>query len=423
MEKILLDNIKIDRNKVEFVFSVSDGLETFFSGTPFVIDYPVELESVPKSILAIPFVCNVLPIAWLTNSMLILPELDKDFFDCIPQVKKGYETIFPESMFAGKICPDKIVENTIRGTSSGVFFSGGLDATQTLVTHFSEQPHLISIWGSDIRYDNEAGWKNVHDGIAEIAKRFSLPDVVIRSAFRLFDNERELNEAFEEQLKDNWWHGVKHGLALLGHAAPYAWLAGLQKIYIASSNCPADGIVRCASNPLTDNHVRFAGCRVFHDGYEFSRQDKAHNVVKFSKETGREISLHACWQSQTGNNCCGCEKCYRTMTAIIIEGGEPEKFGFLNARKFMPAMQSYLVEGKRLTPHLAEHHWLHIQNRLAENMELLQESPYLQDVKWIAKVNFRKIDRVKMPLFYRLRSWLANHKFYQNLHELKERLK
>ena len=187
---------------MEYGFAVSEGLQQYFSGDPFVIHYPVEIDSVPGSILAIPFVCNVLPIVWLTDSILVLPELDKDFFDCIPYVKKGYETMFPESVFAGGVCPDKLVENTINGDGCCAFFSGGLDATQTLVSHFQEKPHLISIWGSDIQYDNEIGWQKVHDGIADIATRFSLPDVVIRSAFRQFDNEAVLHETFKEQLKD-----------------------------------------------------------------------------------------------------------------------------------------------------------------------------------------------------------------------------
>lgn len=421
MERVSLNTIKIDQNKVEYIFSVSDGLKKYFSGKPFVIEYPMSLETVPDGVLAVPFVCNVLPIVWLTDSKLILPELDKDFYNCIPEVKKGYETMFPESVFAGQVCPERVVECRTTGDGCGAFFSGGLDATQTLVSHFDEKPHLISIWGSDIRYDNEVGWKAVHDGIAETAQRFGLADVVIRSTFREFDDEGVLHGTFIEQLKDGWWHGVKHGLGLLGHAAPYVYINGLSTIYIASSNCPADGLVRCASSPLTDNHVRFAGCGVVHDGYEFSRQDKAHNVVTFSKENRNEITLHACWQSQSGRNCCHCEKCYRTMTAIIVEGGNPENFGFLEARKTMPAMRACLIGGKQLTPFLAESQWIHIQNRLIENKGLLAVNPFLKSIQWITTTDFHHIERAKMPLSYRLRVKLSSFKFYRMLHRLKEK--
>lgn len=423
MEEIRLQAVIVEGSALRYQFSVTEGLEKFFSGKPFVIEYPVDISGVPEAVLTVPFVSNVLPIVWLTDSKLILPALDKDFFDCIPNVKKGYETMFPESVFAGEVCPGKIVECGQKGSGCAALFSGGLDATQTLVSHFDEKPHLISIWGSDIEYSNEAGWKAVHDGIAETAQRFDLPDVVIRSSFRDFDNEGELDRRFFGQLKDGWWHGVKHGLALLGHAAPYACCMGLSTVYIASSNCPADGAVRCASNPLTDNHVRFAVCRVVHDGFEYSRQDKVHNVVEFVRKTGQQVTLHACWQSRSGNNCCRCEKCYRTMMALIAEGAEPEAYGFADTVRSLKNMRTYLIGEKGLTPGLAKRQWRYIRNRLLENQEMLADSSYWPDIRWILAADFENIENEKMPLLYRLRSRLANFRFYQALHRLKERLK
>lgn len=106
----------------------------------------------------------------------------------------------------------------------------------------------------------------------------------MHSTFREFDNEALLNSDFSQTLKDNWWHGIKHSLALLGHIAPYVWKHQINTMYIAASFCKQDGKVRCASDPSIDNQVRFSDCQVVHDGYEYSRQDKIHNLVEFCKK-------------------------------------------------------------------------------------------------------------------------------------------
>lgn len=423
MESITLENIIKKEDTISYVFSFSDGLSNYFSGEQFWIKYPVNIENVPDSIAAVPFVCNVLPIIWLTNSKLCLKELDKAFYDCIPNVRHGYETMFPESVFSGTIVVDSILACEYKSTGQcAALFSGGLDAVNTLINHFDEKPALISIWGSDIRYDNEEGWKAVHDGIAETARRFDLPDAVIRSTFREFDAEGVLHGEFSEQLKDGWWHGVKHGLALLGHAAPYVYLNKLSTVYIASSNCPADGLVRCASSPYTDNHVRYAGCRVVHDGYEYSRQDKAGNVVNFCRETGNIIKLHACWQSQTGSNCGCCEKCYRTMAAIIAEGGNPVEYGFDNAMSTIGHMRYCIAVDHRLSKHLAEHHWHHVRGRILANMDQVKKGPYWKHIRWMEKVDFLRMETIKAPLGYRIRMKLVDKRFYKLLHRLKEKI-
>ena len=424
MEEIVLNSIKKTKNTIAYDFFVSDGLKGYFSGKPFVVEYPECIESVPDAVAAVPFVCNVLPIIWLTNNRLVLKELDRAFFDCIENVKEGYKAMFPESTFAGELCVERIeMCDQIAEGGSAAFFSGGLDAVHTLVSHLDEKPALISIWGSDIQYGNTEGWQKVHSGIEEYARKYNLLDVVIHSSFRLFDNEGALHSKFYEQLKDGWWHGVKHGIGLLGHAAPYAYLHGLSTVYIASSNCPADGPVRCASHPTTDNHVRFANCKVVHDGFEFSRQDKVHNVVGYCKKTGEQLSLHVCWESQSGGNCCCCEKCYRTLTAIVAEGADPREYGFEKADETLSKMQYVLIGQGKLTKSVAKDYWTHIQNRVVENAECLKKLQYWNHIQWIVKADFTRYETLKMPLAYRIRRKLSQYKFYQVLHKIKRIIK
>lgn len=98
-------------------------------------------------------------------------------------------------------------------------------------------------------------------------------------------------------------------------------------VYFASSFTAADkGKITCASDPTIDNFVKFAGSCVVHDGYEFSRQDKVHNIVEFSNKNGIKVPLRVCWKSTGGKNCCQCEKCWRTILELIAEGASAENY-------------------------------------------------------------------------------------------------
>lgn len=420
MKKIIVRNIVKKQNSIQYEFHISKELERFFSGKQFVIEYGENIESVPDSIAIVPFVCNVLPIIWLTDSILIIDEIDKDFYDCIPNVKSGYQSMFPESEFKGGIVVDIIVDNErdLHGNSA-MFYSGGLDSAFTLINHMEEQPILLSIWGSDIGYDNKDGWDKVHFVIKKVAEQFALKQAVIRSSFRVFDNEAELGKQYSAQLKDGWWHGVKHGIGLLGHVAPYAYLHQIEKMYIASTYTSEN--IRCASSPKIDNYMRFCGCEVFHDGFEYSRQQKVKAVVEFAPKEEKELFLHVCWQTQTGTNCCRCEKCYRTIMALLAEGADPAKYGFQEFEKSLKHMK-YVLLGNDSLEHYAvlKGLWVDICNRLKQNKNYIKRKTYYSQIKWLLKINFEQPEKIKKPWDMRLRGFLSKYKFYQKLYVIKK---
>ena len=76
MEIITVENIEIEASKIEVFYEITDGLLQYFDKRQnvFWIEYTENISTIPISIAIVPFVCNVLPIVWLTNSTLILPE-------------------------------------------------------------------------------------------------------------------------------------------------------------------------------------------------------------------------------------------------------------------------------------------------------------------------------------------------------------
>lgn len=421
MNSIKLDQILINHSTVEFDYSISKELKRYFSGKPFIIEYPDSIEEVPKSVLAIPFVCNVLPIIWMTDSILELDEIDKAFYDSIPEFKKGYIQMYPNAEFKGDIKVKKIVENKYPDEKkSAMFYSGGLDSASTLISHLDEKPVLLSIWGSDIKYDNKEGWDLVHSAITEASERFGLEEYVFHSSFREFDNEGELDSEFSKVLGDGWWHGIKHSLALLGHIAPFVFEKKIQKMYIASTLCSDYGFATCASVPQIDNYFKVSSCKVVHDGYELSRQQKANNLVTHLSGTG--FKLHVCWANQSGTNCSTCEKCYRTMANLWAEGASIRQFGFDNSKEKlikMPICISNLPHEARMQMYW----WKDIQKRAQSRRDILKSGSEYKYFKWILLADFDHPETIKAPFSYRMRNRLSHLRFYKKLHVVKERIK
>ena len=144
-------------------------------------------------------------------------------------------------------------------------------------------------------------------------------------------------------------------------------------MYIASSYCLEDGTVRCASDPSIDNYVRFGKCHVVHDGFEFSRQDKLHNIVQFCQKNNTKMKLHVCWETQKGSNGCFCEKCYCTMAGLIVEGANPEEYGFEDVKTALTDMKRKVCSYAQINPQLLVSQWSKLHNRIIENKEYLKK--------------------------------------------------
>lgn len=390
MGKIYLNEIIKSGSNVKYDFSVSDDIKHLFTDEGFSIEYPESIESVPNAVLAVPFVASAVLIAWMTGSELFVKELDKDFCECLPNVKAGLAEMYPAANFGGKL----VVENSVScrptlQSNSGVFFSGGLDATTTLLRHLSEKPYLISLWGADVDYYNDEGWQTVETGLQEVAAAYDLKLLCVHTKFRIFDNAEALSKEFKPQLKSTWWYAVKHGIGIISHAAPLVWLHGFKNLYMASSNCPEDGGAPCASEPRVDNRIKFCGSDVFHDAFELNRQKKAAYICRFHHENPEiPIKLRVCWKSDDGSNCCSCEKCYRTMANLWAEGDDPKDFGFDYSEDALERMYQFMA--LRCTD-LARNSWSYMKERLIENWDALQDKPYRDDLEWIKTFNFRDL--------------------------------
>ena len=396
--KITVTETAKSKNTVLYNFTYSEDLKNYFNpDEKFFIEYGIgdkgelntDIATIPDSILTVPFLCNVLPIAWLLDAEIRVKTVDKSFYESIPEFKNGYINMYPKIDFKGKLIADEIIENKYDTETKNrlTFFSGGVDSFNTLVNHADEKPVLMTLWGADVPFGDITGWNNVKLHIEKTAAQFGVKYCCIKSNFRKFLNEGSLSRLVEKKAGDKWWHGFQHGIGLIGHAAPLAYLFNSDVVYIASTFAAKDaGKVTCASDPTIDNFVRFADSRVIHDGGDSTRPDKIRNIIGYCGKQNKNIKLRVCWQSSGGKNCCKCEKCYRTVMEILAEGYDPNKFGLSYKREDNEKIKRY-IKYKYKVYHTI--HWRHIQQQLRNNSHVVENSP---ELKWIFTFDFEKIN-------------------------------
>lgn len=407
MKKIVVSEINVLGGHLSICYEVTPELEQYFTAERTLeVEYSADISSVPESVLVIPFVCNVLPIAWLADATLEIPQLDKEFYEGIPGLLEGYKNMSPMLEFKGKVRVGQLVDNSYMASDKvGALFSGGVDAFATLIAHAEEKPRLVTLWGADVKLTDIEGWERVKRHAVDTCREFDLPaPLLVRSNFRLLVNEGTLGELVAAS-GDGWWHGYQHGIALLGHATPVAYLERWETLYIASSFTP-DNKAICASDPTIDNMLHLVSTRVWHDQYEYHRQQKVGHIVAHCRATGKAVTLRVCWITSGGTNCCVCEKCQRTIFALLAEGVDPADYGFPNWRMGIAGTQFATPRHCRYTPRRRKV-YAQIQTRFQET------GAYKDDpaINW-----FHFVDFYQTPtLFDRLLDgWLCAKRILRN---------
>ncbi len=389
MNKITISSPRIKDNRITYSYQVEgEWAEAFNLNEEFYIEYNCDISTVPEGIAVVPLICNILPMAWIYDAQIDVPMLDKAFYDCIPNIKRGYMDMHPSIDFKGSINVGEIQENksSLSGRAA-CFFSGGVDAFNTLIMHHDEKPDLVTLWGSDVKLDDFEGWGNVETHVKHTAKKFGVNSITVKSSFRMFLNYNALNKVFKQYAKGNWWHEMQHGIGIISHGAPIAYINGYSTMYIASSYTASDGDYTCASDPTIDNHVRFGQTKIVHDGYHFTRQDKVENIVAFSRKTNIYPTLRVCWISTGGRNCCKCEKCWRTVFALIAEGANPHNYGFDYSNIQMKNAIKVYRRGVRLE-YSELTFYKYIQNRMKEKYTI-KDIP--KELRWFYRTDMNKL--------------------------------
>lgn len=382
MGKIILEKLTVSNDRVDYRFTVTEDLKPLFHAPLHLFaQYDRCIEHIPESILVIPFLGNVMQIAWLTDAEVCVDKVDRTFYDSLQRLRDAYQKMYPNCPLGGALlaaCEDNAA---LAAGKSAQMFTGGMDAVTTFIRHADEKPLLILEYGfyqgtlvGQGAYSNdeksERNFTSDRSAAEAFAQAHGTRAAFIRANYGTFINSAAIDKRYAAKLGDNFWHGLHHAMAILGAAAPVAYLEDIRTLYIASS-FSVGNTYPCASDPTTDNEFRFAGTSVVHDGYEMTDQDKARTVAAYQKKTNAPLPLRVC--SWNDHNCCDCEKCLRRILQLNAEGADPHNFGFAYEHSLLDTTKAYLRKEIQFFTQKNTDKWGRIITRMGENYDELFE--------------------------------------------------
>lgn len=343
MSSLTIKNIKIENygQKVLYDYDISPDIKQYFNEN-FFIEYDIDVSDVPKSILVIPFVANLLPISWFVGFDIVLDNLDFEFYNCISTIKEVFANEFPQILKnkSQVICAN-LEKNHSSTEKSAMLFSGGVDAYATYLKNKSNNPDLILIRGAEIPVDDKVQWERAKYNVESEAFLLNNFKHYISMNCREFYSYRVL----ELVTGGGWWGVIQHGLCLICALAPISQKLGYGTVKIAATHSNQFRMF-WGSMPEIDENIRWADTKVRHDGFDMSRMDKVEFIVNNAKHLNKKFTLRVCYSEFNSDiNCSECEKCLRTMTAIAILNENPNKYGFKFTKKFYNDVENLLKNG------------------------------------------------------------------------------
>ena len=400
---IILTQKVCEGHLVNYHFSVSPELEKYFTAKTLFVEYDRNVEDVPDSILAIPFVSCLLAFSWVVDCNLWVREIDKTFYNSVSRIREAYREIYDHFPLKGRFAPAILRHNDISHikhspSNAILLFSGGADCQATFIRNMSKCPVLCNIqgWYRDLDQVDIAADADKRD-ISRFAEEYQVETCFVRSNFACLFSD-QFDKTFAKSIGDTMWHGFLHSMAFIGIVIPIAYLSAINEILIASSLTIGLNFY-CASNLTTDSEFGFAGTGfTTHDGFELNRQDKMGIIVKHQRETDKPYFMRVC--SFNDHNCCECEKCFRTILGIVAEGGDIKDFGFNIEGSLKEHWEDVLYRRAGLMSFKSEKfiHWPHIQKRMRENYDIIKDKDF---VDWFLNFDFDKAKREGLRRYYR----------------------
>ncbi len=402
---------ELSSSRVLSRITVSENLEKYFLSYDYFSEYdePILDET---SILNIPALSIVLPIAWITGADVYAEELDETYTHSMEKVQEEYKKIYPKAPFKTKLIAKKKVKQDNYAEGTALLFSGGVDSTYTLFEKIDLNPRLIMLFGvMDIPIENTELHQQIKARYTAFARKANLKlNFINTNALNLLNHERlrHLWGKYQETHEGDYWNGIGYSLGHIGQAAPIS-INRFNKLLFAASYDSGHSVIinPDASSPEVDEKIEWSNLKVIHDS-DLHRSEKVKRMREFLTDNG--VYLRVCWSDSkylTPNkllNCSKCEKCLRTIVALILAEVDPNKCGF-NVSETTFELIRYLLTEKVLTKKGVETWWKPLQQSIPENIET--------DIHGSKKFFewFRECDLDKMGKTYRT----MLHSIYFNL--------
>jgi hypothetical protein len=349
---------------------VPEGLRKYFSSFRLFVCYDAQLRA-DMSILNIPLVSTVLPLAWLTGTDVHVEKLDRKYVEAMNAIKNEFKQIFPRGKFTAKIVVDDLVENKTQSQGTALLFSGGVDSTYSLIRNISLKPRLILFEGV-VGYQLDPSYKKhnqlVRKTYSDFAGREGLDINFVETNTCQILNDGRITHDFHKILRETGvWLSLQFPLVLLGLPAPLS-IGRFNQLLIAASVDPTHDYDKHphSSQPRIDEKFAWADLRVTHDGY-IHRFSKTSLIKEYLKK--HDLHLRVCNDPPVDRlNCSACEKCFRTIAPLVLEGIDPNDCGFRVNRSTFESMR-YVLEKKKFGALVVDSFWRVFQTLIPREME------------------------------------------------------
>ena len=376
-KKTIFVDSKLSSGTVNSDILVSKSLKKYFRDFHFFSRYDAEIDA-DNSILNIPVLSIVLPLAWITGADVYVDELDKTFAESAQALQREYKKVYLKAPFTTRLVVDKLVENEDSPNNTALLFSGGVDSTYSLFSNITLNPRLIMIFGIvDIPVSSVTFQEKVETEYSNFARKEGLKINFIRTNGLEILNRRRVNHLwwrYKGQNEVYFYQGIGYMIGQMGQIAPLS-IGRFNHLLVGAGYDYTTEYVRKeihdSSSPITDEKVAWANLRVKHDG-SLHRHEKTLFLKKFINDN--RAKLRVCWALPEYllrfnlMNCNKCEKCLRTIAALVYAGIDPNDCGFeVDDSTFY--LMRFLIERKLLSLKHLTHLWKPLQQVIPDKIK------------------------------------------------------
>lgn len=387
MTEITIERVESRSNLLQGEITCSPELRRFFSGEDFLVEYDIDVSDVPESLLTIPVLAHVCPIAWTQNADVSIATVDAHFEESLRDVKDALMQMYPTFVQGGKLryAESREAELVEEFEKSGLLFTGGVDSTFSYVRHRDESPALISVQGWELPDYEYEKWQQMKADLKEFGDDHGVENYFVRSNMASFYNYGMLQAHCKPHVDGAWYSSVGHGIGLLGLCAPLAYANGISDLYVAATHW--EGVsLPWGSRPDIDDNVDWTGTQCHHDGYEFTRQERLEVLAEYIRENESDLELRTC-SNLVLSNCSNCEKCYRTAVGLLLAGLDPNDHGYsLDAGTFDDIRRGF-ESGEWLLGQDERLMWEDLQKHVSRDVDCRYETA-AQFFDWMLETEF-----------------------------------
>lgn len=376
--------------EARYDLSYSRSLRRFLTDVDPYVRYSQDVSEVPESVLAVPLLATLCPVAWITGSDLYVDEIDETFLRALPGLQRAFAELYPDAPFAGSpTIHYKEAVNNADGDATpapgegeaGVLFTGGVDSTTTYLQQREKRPHLISVRKET--ETREKTWKLRRPMIDAFAEENGLRSHYVETNLKLLFDKFMLNLYYRHLLNDSWDRTMYFGLGYPGFTAPITYLEGITAIHQSVDYLPHEDFPNSARPRLVEN-LRWANTTVEPVGAGLTRQDKIERIGEqfAGKDTAWRIS--SCDEGGETSLCCNeCGTCFHTITGFVVAGYDPADYGFDVDEGTFDRIKAHLNEQEFHADSVKARFWLELQDR-ADPDRVTHSRAAVEFVEWFA---------------------------------------